>query len=203
MNHTVTISADLRSRIIADRERLKSCRADHGHAIASIQSEIKSLETTQADLAQRAATLSVQVIADESAAQELSNVERRAAAVRTRLDQLRAKPMPAIDLAKTYEVLFSVIFHWQEAVKTIFLRDIAPWGLDEQFLRMSVSQVPAFTVLIGLHNWLSVAPSATTANIARMGLIYERALDGKINLAGVSDAAPEIPTADDQPQSAT
>src|SRR5580658_5999653 len=118
MNHTVTIPTELRARIVSDRERLKNLRVDHGQVVASIQAEIKSLESTQADLAQRAATLSAQVIEDESAAQELSNVERRASAIRTRLDQLRAKPMPRIDLAKTYEVLFSVIFHWQEAVKT-------------------------------------------------------------------------------------
>jgi hypothetical protein len=183
LKHFIAILPELRDKIIEDRERLRNSRADHGHAVTSIQDEIKSLESTQATLEQRVATLSVQVLLNESAAQELSNVECRASAIRARLEQLRAKPMPSIDLAPTYECLYSICYAYERGVKDAFMSDVAPWGIDESLARRIIGDVPAFAALVNLRNWLSLAPSATHSNLSRFDAVYARALRGEIDLS--------------------
>src|SRR5271170_1730664 len=79
---------DIQKQLVDDLARIDRDQVGSDEAATSIQSEIHSLTKTQAELTQRIASLSARVVDDETAAQELSNVERRAAAIRTRLEQV-------------------------------------------------------------------------------------------------------------------
>ncbi len=196
----IELPDDLRKLIRDDLDRLDRERSGGEQALSGIQAEINSHEKTQVELTQRIASLSARVVEDESAAQELSNVERRAAAIRTRLEQLRAKPLPRIDLEGTYSALYNIIFLYQEGVKARFLRDLAVWQIEEHQARMVIGQVPALLALLDLSAWLSRAPGPTAANLQRICTIFKRALRGEIDLR--RDTISDVDQSSSPPQTA-
>jgi hypothetical protein len=189
--HTIHIPAELRQRILYDKARLQGHRDGEGHAATALQSEIKTLEETQAALIQRIATLTFQAVHSDTAAGQLSNVERRAAAIRTRLDQLRASPLPAIDLEATFGVLFFIVFFYQDAVKNLLLGDLEAWEIDVNSARILFAQVPALAAVRNISTWLSTATAPHTNHLARINVIYERVLRGQVDLSRHENNQPD------------
>jgi hypothetical protein len=195
MKPPIEIPQALRERINADQSRLQKHRAGEADAQNALQSEMRALENTQATLVQRSATLAIQAVESDLAAQELGNVERRAAAIRARLDQLRAKPLPAIDLGETFGVLFALCYFWEDAVKSIVAKDCQKYDLDLNAMRIFLGQLPALHTLRNIVNWLATTPPPNHHTLARVFLIYERALKGEFDLSrdAIQDATPSLP----------
>jgi hypothetical protein len=192
MKLQIQIPPDLRQRVVDDKAHLQTQCDGVGQARDAIQSQIKELEGTQATLIPRIATLTAKAVDSDDAAAELTNVERRAAAIRTRLDQLRAKPIPMIDLGKTFGVMFALVYFWKEEVKSQFLLDLELWGIGANEMHLFHGHVVPLSALANISHWLGTAPHPTANNIARITAIYARALRGERDLSRdtISEAAP-------------